>query len=306
MDQIKNSLTKNKKAIFYLILVFSIMSANTSVIFTKNALSYEVSPLAIGFIRLFFTALIVMPFALYKEKGHIKTLKKRHIFTCIASGTLLAIHFFCYFSSLIYTNAFISTITGAIQPIIISIISYFVFREKLSKRNLIGMTIAILGIFYIGYAAMDSVSNSSFTGFVYSMFTAVFFSFYLLIARYGMKFIKQYTYLGLLFSSCCVVLLMAVIVTKTPIFNYPYEVYLNCFLLCVCCTILGHAILNVAVKYISATEVSIISLIGPIFATIYDYVFFSQKVTISQLIGGIIIVIGVLLFLNPMKKHKEI
>ena len=66
-----------------------------------------------------------------------------------------------------YTNGFISTITGALQPITIAVASYFLFKEKINKKGINAMIIAILGLVFIGiFTLLSSKEGGSFIGFV--------------------------------------------------------------------------------------------------------------------------------------------
>ena len=60
-------MTRNNSKYFYFILLLSIAFANTSVIFTRNALNYDASPIVIAFYRVFFTSLIIIPFTYFKK-----------------------------------------------------------------------------------------------------------------------------------------------------------------------------------------------------------------------------------------------
>ncbi len=296
---------KNKK-IFYIILVLSIMFANTAVIFTKNALHYGAAPIIIGFYRLSFSALIVVPFALYKEGFDFLGIKKHDLKFCILGGIFMACHFACYFSSLVYTNGFISTITGALQPIVIAAASFFLFKEKINKNGIFSMGIALIGLFIIGlFTFFSAKGSSSFLGFVISLFTALFFCAYLLCSRAAIKNMGSYTFLAVLFTVCALTLGIFAAVTKTPFFGYEKEVYINSFGLCIFCTIMGHAVFNIAVKYVSATVVSVLNLLGPIFAAFYDFIFFSSKIFSFQIIGGFIIFIGVYFFIKSRESETE-
>ena len=297
-------MTRNNSKYFYFILLLSIAFANTSVIFTRNALSYNAPPLVIAFYRVFFTSLIILPFV-YLKKFLTKPTKEEAKFSILGS-VFMCCHFLCYFTSIKYTNAFISTITGAIQPIIVAILSYILYKEIIKRSSMLGMAVAILGIIYIGILSFfHSNEATSFIGFVYSMMTALFFCFYMTCSRGALKTMNEYNFLMILFGSCSIILFIIMLITKTSFFGYEKEMYINCFGLTFFCTILGHCIFNIAVKYTSATYVSVMNLTGPIFATLNDYIFFNQKITTFQCIGGIIIIIGVFLFLKYQNENHN-
>jgi drug/metabolite transporter (DMT)-like permease len=67
-------------------------------------------------------------------------------------------------------------------------------------------------------------------------------------------------------------------------------------------SILGHNMLNYAIKYLSPTTVASVPLGEPIIATILGYLIFAERVPFETILGGPIILCGIYIIL---KSHNE-
>ena len=74
--------------------------------------------------------------------------------------------------------------------------------------------------------------------------------------------------------------------------------YLWGFLLCIFCTLMGHSIFNWGLKYLPASLISNMKLGEPVFASILALILFGQVPGILQIIGGILIIVGIYTYLK--------
>jgi len=111
-----------------------------------------------SFYRLFFsTALLSAPNAHQHGFSLYKTLGKKQICLMLASGLCLALHFFCWISSLSIISTFASTVIVCTQPVFVMAGAYLFFREKPSPRALPGVALCVAGTVIIALAGgMDS------------------------------------------------------------------------------------------------------------------------------------------------------
>ena len=75
-------------------------------------------------------------------------------------------------------------------------------------------------------------------------------------------------------------------------------------LLAVIPTLLGHTLFNWSIKWISTTAISMAILLEPVGAAILAYYILEEYIMFSQVIGGVIIIIGILIFLMDQRKSK--
>ncbi|MDE5014425.1 DMT family transporter, partial [Francisella tularensis subsp. holarctica] len=59
--------------------------------------------------------------------------------------------------------------------------------------------------------------------------------------------------------------------------------------------LLGNILYNSRIKHISLAMISLVLLVGPVFALLYGYVIFRETFSIQQLVGMFIIILSVYL-----------
>ncbi|MDW7674782.1 MAG: DMT family transporter, partial [Bacillota bacterium] len=62
-------------------------------------------------------------------------------------------------------------------------------------------------------------------------------------------------------------------------------------------TLLGHSIFNWALKWVKAALVSVVILGEPVGATILAYIFLNEAPTYQQILGGLVILVGLTIFI---------
>lgn len=83
---------------------------------------------------------------------------------------------------------------------------------------------------------------------------------------------------------------------------YPTMDWVWFILLAIVPNLFGHTLFNWAIKYVSTNVVSIAILFEPIGAAILALLIFKEYLIITQLIGGLIVIMGILLFVIDEKK----
>ena len=78
--------------------------------------------------------------------------------------------------------------------------------------------------------------------------------------------------------------------------NYSLQDFLIFLALAFFCTIMGHSLLNWAIKFLPASSVSISILGEPVIASALAYFLFQETLTLQQLIGSILILGGILFY----------
>src|SRR4030043_723475 len=129
----------------YFALFISIVSVSFAAILIKLSTA---EPLSIAFYRLLFTVLLILPFVIFfkKTRDEIKKIPFRTLLIMIGIGFILAAHFAFWITSLNYTSVASSVILVTAHPILVGPVSHFLFKEKLSKINSIGIIASVIGV----------------------------------------------------------------------------------------------------------------------------------------------------------------
>lgn len=272
--------------------------------FSAIFVRYSTAPAAVlAFYRMGFSAILLLPTAILKERNQFKHLRGRSLLLCMISGFFLACHFFCYFQSISYTSVASSTVLVNTEVFFVAISSYFFFHERISKLGKIGIILTFVGSVVLAMSDHSQGSNAVI-GDLLALCGAFFVSVYTMIGSRVRKTMTNTLYTFLVYSMAAVTLFSFNVISSQSVYGYEFQNYMLGFLLSIVCTLLGHSVLNWSLKEVAPTYISNVKLGEPVFATILSLFLFSQIPTYIQIVGGIIILLGIFLYLRADMVEK--
>lgn len=276
-------------------LAIGIVAVSSSAILIALARQEGVPAVAIAALRLTLASVVLVPIALVRCRGEWQRLAPRDLALTLLSGVLLAFHFAFWISSLDYTSVMSSIVLVSTNPFFVALASVFLLRESLRRGTVIGILIAALGGAIIGLADMGQGGAESLQGDALALAGAVAVSGYLLIGRRLRRQLSLIGYVSLVYGTAAIVLLVLAWGMRTPLIGYTPQGYLLIILLAVGPQLIGHSAYNWALKYVSATFVTITVLAEPIGATLLAIPILAQTPSPFKLAGGILILAGIYL-----------
>lgn len=277
-----------------LVVIIGVLFVSLSSILIKLS---NAPSLVIAFYRMLFTTIFLFPFVIFNHVEEIKNLSKRFVILSAGSGLFLAFHFATWFTSIKYTTIASSTILVSIHPVFIVIGGYLFLNEKVTNKILLTISIVLLGSLIISLGDY-STTDSSLYGNILAVFGAFFVSCYMMIGKHIRKNVSLITYTFIVYLTCSLVLLLLVIITRTPLYPYPMQEWLIYLGLSIFCTILGHSIFSWSLKYVKVTFLSTTILGEPVFATIWATLIFNEIPTLWNVLGGVIVILGIMLYIR--------
>ncbi|MCC5804492.1 DMT family transporter [Rossellomorea vietnamensis] len=286
----------------YLILAIGVISVSTSAILVK----VSSAPSGIlAFYRLFFTVLLMSPVFFLKYVKELKLITLRDWMFSILAGVFLAFHFILWFESLHYTSVASSTVLVTLQPLFAFIGAYLFFQEKLTAKALLSAVLAVAGSFIISWGDFR-ISGSALWGDILALIACALITGYLLFGQTIRKRLSLMTYTYLVYVISSIVLLLYVFVQSESLGPYPKEDWIYFILLAIIPTLLGHTLFNWSLKWLSTSTISMAILFEPIGASLLAYWLLGEKVLMTQVLGGMVIMTGVTLFLIEERKLKKL
>jgi drug/metabolite transporter (DMT)-like permease len=285
----------------YIPIIIGVISVSLSAIFVKLA---DAQSGVIAFYRMLFSVLIMSPLFLMKYRHEIKQLnKKEWMFTSIA-GVFLAFHFILWFESLNYTSVASSTVLVTLQPIFALAGTYLFFKENISLKAIVATIVAISGSVLIAWGDFK-VSGDAFYGDVLALIACALVTGYFLFGQEVRKQLSLITYTMVVYSVSTIVLFVYVLVTGQSFGPYNSNEWVLFLLLAIVPNLLGHNLFNWAIKYVSTNIISISILFEPIGAAILAFFVFGEYLSLSQLIGGAVVIVGITMFVVDFKNIKK-
>ncbi|ATP41539.1 EamA family transporter [Solibacillus sp. R5-41] len=282
----------------YIPIFIGVISVALSAIFVKltNAESG-----VIAFYRMLLSILIMLPLFLMKYRHELKHLSKRDwIFSSIA-GIFLAFHFILWFESLNYTSVASSTVLVTMQPLFAFVGTYLFFKEKITLKTIAAGAIAIAGSVLIGWGDFQ-ISGNALYGDILALIACALVTGYLLFGQDVRQRLSLITYTMVVYSISTITLFFYVLIKGESFGPYPAIDWFWFLLLAIIPNLLGHNLFNWSLKWVSTNVISIAILFEPIGAAILAIFIFDEYLTGTQILGGIIVLFGIMLFIVDVKK----
>jgi len=217
----------------------------------------------------------------------------------------IALHFALWITSLSYTSIASSVVIVTSHPLFVAIISYFLWRERLNKKAILGIIIALGGVVLINYGGF-LVSSRAIFGDLLALLAAISMGVYLVIGRQLKGRINILPYLTMIYAGAALILLMVTVFSGYSLFNYTSTTYAMLFLLALIPQLIGHSSLNLAVRLIPVTLVSVGILGEPIIAVALGYIILGEGITITEILGSLLTLGGMFIVLRYRPKSDVI
>ena len=273
----------------YSVLAIGVISVSFAAVFIRLA---DAPSLVIAAYRLCLAALILAPFAVKFSGRELRKIPGRNLAMMLLAGGFLALHFGLWVTSLSYTSVATSVVLVTATPIFTAVASYLLFKEKLTVKIVLGITVSIGGSVVIGYGNW-SIGTNQLLGAGLALAGALAIAGYLLTGRRLRRTTGLLSYTFVTYSSAAVLLLITALASGYSLSGYSGNTYLMLVLLALIPQILGHSSLNWSLKFMPATMVTIAVLGEPIIATTLAFLILNESPTLTEIIGGILILGGI-------------
>lgn len=272
-------------------LAISIITISFAAIFVK--LSSAPSSI-LSMYRLWIVVLIMIPIA-WKKREEFKRIERKDWLFLLGAGFFLALHFLLWFASLKFTTVASSTMILALQPIVSLIGGFFLFKERTTLTALLTMGIAILGVVFIAWGDIG-LNEQALFGDILSFLSVIAVVAYLFIGQTTVKKVSHWIYSFTVFLFAALFLSMYNVVLSVPFTGYSSWDWSMFFLLAIVPTV-SQLIHNWLLNYVNATTISMSILGEPVGATILAFFLLGEELNVMQVIGGMLVLLGVSIFL---------
>ena len=287
---------------YFLLLSLGAMLIGFAPIFVKLS---SLSSSAIAFYRMFLTIpfLFILNYALNRRYlFHVRN-KSTIIYTALASLAFTTDLTLWHYSMNI-TSVSNATIIVNSAPIFVAVLSFILFKEKLSIEFVTSFLITYIGIIGLIYFS-NNYTNGKVFGDILCMIAAFFYAVYLLvIAKLGRENSLNIIFYTTFF--CCLFSTIPMIIGGGQVFPSSSSEWINLLLLAVLCQFGGQYLITHAIGKISASEGSIGLLMQPITATILAAFLFNEILNITQIIFVFFALFGIYLArINLSNKQQK-
>ncbi|MDF2882336.1 MAG: hypothetical protein K0R54_2893 [Clostridiaceae bacterium] len=284
---------KNIQGDLYIILAstaFGIMPILAKLAYGRGATTYTVL-----FLRFLFAALILL-YIILNRKISLK-LDKKQILLVIMLGLFgYSATALCLFISYKYVSVGVATNLLYTYPAIVTLLSRFLYNEKLYGRKIVSLMMSLIGVFIL-----IEIRNQSFniTGVLFAFSSAIFYSLYVLgvsteIAK------KVNSYVMIFYLSVISSIIMFILGISTSSLNLKIDFYaLICIiLLAFISTVIALMSFLRGVRIIGPSRAAILSTLEPIVSIILGFLILRERLSLNMIIGSALVIASVLLLVK--------
>lgn len=211
-----------------------------------------------------------------------------------AMGLFRGLELLCWSYTLGSSTTFVLNILSNSSPIFVWIASYFLYGEKPSLRAAAGIGVCLAGLCAVGMSGTSTGATNGF-GILAMMASALLHTAFLLVSR---KMRVQNATIGatvlltFVFTVSFVCTVPSCIVEHSPMGPFPPRAWMLLLAMAVGPTVLNQLIPVWALRHVSATNVSMLSLSGPLLTALTCAMVLGERPDVAVLVGGTVVLIG--------------
>ena len=255
-----------------------------------------VSPLFASAWRFLVAAAVLVPIVAMREGWSLSSLRR----SALGLAVMSAIGVFGFNVALFYGLRVTSAVNGALimgfTPALTAMLSALVNHESLSRRQLVGLALGITGVVVVvSKGSWHTLAAMSFSaGDLLVMLASLCFAVYPIIPRrfvHGMSTLQ--TTGGSIAGGAALMAAFALMTAPDFLTPPPLPIAAGIAFMGLFGSAIAYLWWNQAVQHLGATSVAVFLNLVPIFTALIG-VFLGQAITIAQLCGAALVIVGVL------------
>jgi len=198
------------------------------------------------------------------------------------------------------------------SPFLTALYAYMLFNQRISKKQWLGLSIGFLGMLPILISRTPAeVGGESFYISQYELFLIISVSLHCYSWILIQKLVKYKNYQTSIVNGICMAtgglisLINSYAIEGPAKISDPAAFCKGLIVMIFISNILCHNIYAGLLKKYSATFMSFTSFLGPIFAALYGWAFFQEKITWHFYVSILIVLAGLYIFYLDELKHKS-
>jgi len=286
----------------YLILISGVLIVSSSSVLIRW--TGDVPATVIAFFRLFISFCLLIVYKSFRGKAGLPALRRFHWHYFLA-GFFLSAHFIAWISAIQLTTIANAIFLESVHPLFGIIVSVIFLKEYPPRRIYYVLFAALIGMAIIFIQDFGS-AGTGLTGDIFAVFSALFFSMYILIARLHKgeeDFIK---YLIFIYGSAALFCAVYIWSSGLSFSGYALQSWLFMILLALGPNLLGHSTLNWSSRHLQIFKVNLVCLLEPVMATLSGMLFLAEYPALHFYPGAALILVSLaFLFYRDAQKISE-
>ena len=264
-------------------------------IFVRDLSNYRFSNIEISFFRCALAGAAYFLFLCVTKPSALR-ISLRGLVICIVYGAVAySISFVSYSVAVSRIPVGVATVLMFMSPIWVAILGRVMFREKLEKSKIITIFVCLIGAVLVANLIGGGEIKLDAIGILAGVINGIGVALQILLPKFFAKDYDRDTLLVYGFLGAAAVLLfgmdfgeVAVHFAAAPVTNLLWDL----FGIGILCTMVANVACVKSTQYVEATTTSILSALEVVVGTLVGFLVFHEHLTVLQMIGAVIIVVG--------------
>ena len=294
------------KQLLYLMPIISGAMWGSAGIFVRKLTELGMNSYTVVSVRVVLAVLILAVWLGIYDRNLLK-IKLKDLWVFVAGGVVGMFGLnICYNFAISELSLSLAAVLLSLSPVFVLFMAAILFKEKITSKKVICMTIAIAGcVLASGVLESASTMRWSVKGIIVGTIGAFFYGLYGIISKTAME--RGYHAFTTTFYCLFMVMLVVIpltnwkLVTDVVVAN-PIKMSVFLVIHSLCTSVLPYILYTFSIRYIDAGMASILASGEPVAAMIFGVIFFSEIPTVLSVVGIVLVIVALALLSMPDKK----
>ena len=294
------------KQLLYLMPIISGAMWGSAGIFVRKLTEQGMNSYTVVSVRVILAVLILAVWLGIYDRNLLK-IKLKDLWIFVAGGVVGMFGLnICYNFAISELSLSLAAVLLSLSPVFVLFMAAILFKEKITSKKVICMTIAIAGcVLASGVLESASTMRWSVKGIIVGIIGAFFYGLYGIISKTAMERGDH----AFTTTFYCLFMVMLVVipltnwklVTNVVVAN-PIKMSVFLVIHSLCTSVLPYILYTFSIRYIDAGMASILASGEPVAAMIFGVIFFSEIPTVLSVVGIVLVIVALALLSMPDKR----
>ncbi len=290
------------KKIAPLLIIIAATLWGTMGLFTRTLTAYGYTTFQMMLARAAMTAICLIVYFLIFDREKLK-IRLRDLPLFLMTSLISCILFnFCYMNAINSGSTSIAATLLYTSPIFVTVISAFLFKEKITKLQIVALLLSFTGCVFVS-GLIGGENNLSFKALCFGVASGLTYGLYSIFTKIGIKKYSPLTFTAYTFLVSSVILIPfsgADLVKTTVLLDGGKELLI--FLFALATNVIPYICFTTGLKYMDAGKANITATIEPVVATILGILVFKEKLDFLSAAGIFLVLFSAVILNVPHKK----
>lgn len=279
--------------------VAGVLLFSTKAVIVKLMYQFDVDAMGALLLRMGF-ALPIYLFFLFLDRKALLSVSKKDLLMITIMGFLgYYLASLWDFKGLELIDASLERLILFVYPTFVVLMSRAFLKQPITKKQFISILITYVGVVIIFLPKVlgksDETTFQHLIGAIYIVLSAVCYAMFLTWSQNVMSRVpsRLFTSLALIVSSFCMLIHFS-FVADLSVLDKPTGVYIYGAIMAVFATVIPSYLISASISRVGAGTTAILGAMGPVSTIILAMLFLNERLTLLQLLGAVVILIGVM------------